>query len=438
VAANGETIASQPRIGIRQVRVFLAVANCQSVTGAASVLNRSQTCVTKSLRDLECQLGETLFDRSSKGVTLTAFGKSLLARAREAESAFAAAGALAPGSDDSGNADTSRLSSMDISDRWLDAFVAVAEHQNSGAAAEQLGLTSTAVCASIRKLEDALQVPLFERTPAAMIPTGFGDNLARCVKLARSHLRSACDEIANLRGARRGRLVIGTLPFVRTIIVPKAITALLDKHRSLDVATVEGSYEDLVAGLRCGDIDIVVGALRGETPDSDLEEQLVFDANLSVIARSGHPLLNKAQCRWTDLLQYQWVLPRTGTPTRKLFEDAILARGLQLPEHVIETSSLVLLRGLLLESDRLTVLSRHQVRFEEESGVLATLPFPLPGTDRPFGLTSRRNAALSPAAELFASELRAAAAQCLATPLESVATKRRSAGLMALHTVNSL
>ena len=74
MVANGETIASQPRIGIRQARVFLAVANCQSVTRAACVLNRSQTCVTKSLRDLEDQLGETLFDRSSKGVTLTAFG----------------------------------------------------------------------------------------------------------------------------------------------------------------------------------------------------------------------------------------------------------------------------------------------------------------------------------------------------------------------------
>ena len=362
----------------------------------------------------------------------------MLARAREAEAAFAAAGAVAPAAEDSENADTSRLSSMDISDRWLDAFISVAEHQNSAAAADHLGLTPTAVCASIRKLEDALQAPLFERTPAAMTPTGFGDNLARCVKLARSHLRSACDEIANLRGARRGRLVIGTLPFVRTIIVPKAITALLDKHRSLDIATVEGSYEDLVAGLRCGDIDIVVGALRGETPDSDLEEQFVFDANLSVIARSGHPLLNQAECRWADLLRYQWVLPRTGTPTRNLFDDAIRARGLQLPEHVIETSSLVLLRGLLLESDRLTVLSRHQVRFEEESGILATLPFPLPGTDRPFGLTSRRNAALSPAAELFVSELRVAAAQCLSVPVEVTTADRRSAGLVALRSVNSL
>ena len=84
------------QIGIRQARVFLAVADNQSVSNAAKALSRSQTSVTKSLHDLEEQLGERLFDRSSRGVTLTAFGSCLLHRAREAEDAFVAAGQLVP------------------------------------------------------------------------------------------------------------------------------------------------------------------------------------------------------------------------------------------------------------------------------------------------------------------------------------------------------
>ena len=76
--ANGESTAPASRISFRQARVFLAVADCRCITQAAKALNRSQTCVTKSLRDLEDQLGETLFDRSSKGVTLTAFGECLI------------------------------------------------------------------------------------------------------------------------------------------------------------------------------------------------------------------------------------------------------------------------------------------------------------------------------------------------------------------------
>ena len=84
-----------------------------------------------------------------------------------------------------------------------------------------------------------------------------------------------------------------------------------------------------------------------------------------------------------------------------------------MPRHVIETSSLVLLRGLFFESDRLTVLSLHQVRFEYQSGLLAALPFELRGTRRPFGVTRRRNGVLSPAAELFVREFRVAAQQSM-------------------------
>jgi LysR family transcriptional regulator of gallate degradation len=277
-------------VGIRQARVFHAVAECQSVTGAAKALNRSQTSVTKSLHDLENQIGERLFDRTSKGVTLTAFGSCLLLRVEEAEAAFAAAGQLVPPAAMQRSPSIARFFRMDVSERWLDAFLAVVEHRNIGSAAEHLGLTSAAVSASLRKLEDTLNASLFERTPTAVVPSVFGTELARYIKLARSHLRAACDEIAGLRGVKRGRLVVGTLPFVRTLIVPRAVTRLLDGHSYLDVSTVEGPYDDLITGLRCGDIDIVIGALRGDALDTDLQEEVIFTDSLSVIAKAGHPL----------------------------------------------------------------------------------------------------------------------------------------------------
>ncbi|HWM29381.1 MAG: LysR family transcriptional regulator [Woeseia sp.] len=401
-------------IGIRQARVFLAVAECRSVTRAARALSRSQTSVTKSLHDLESQIGEKLFDRSSKGVSLTAFGECLLQRVGEAAQAFAAAGELVPPASLQRSSSTARFFRMDVSDRWLDAFLAVAEHQNIASAALHLGLTSAAVSSSLRKLEDTLNTSLFERSPTAMTPTPFGRELSKYVKLARSHLRSANDEIAGLRGVKRGRLVVGTLPLLRTIIVPRAITRLLEEHSYLDISTVEGPYDDLVAGLRCGDIDLVFGALRGNVADKDLLEEAMFDEGLAAIVRAGHPLVDRPRVEWHDLLRYQWILPRRGTPTRALFEQTILGRGLQLPLHVIETSSLVMLRGLLLESDRVTILSRHQIRFEEQAGLLATLPFELRGTERPIGMTRRRIGALSPAAELFVRQVRAAAAEFMA------------------------
>lgn len=186
---------------------------------------------------------------------------------------------------------------------------------------------------------------------------------------------------------------------------------MLEEHPYLDVSTIEGPYDDLVAGLRCGDIDIMIGALRGSSADKDLQEEEILDDSLSAVVRAGHPLLNQQDLQWQNLLRFQWVLPRQGTPTRTLFESAIVDHGLTVPPHMIETSSLVMLRGLLLESDRITILSRHQIRFEEQAGLLAALPFELKGTGRPIGLTCRKNGSLSPAAALFAHEVRAAAAE---------------------------
>jgi len=399
------------KIGIRQARIFMAVANAASVTGAAKVVNRSQTSVTKSIQDLEHQLGVSLFDRTPKGVSLTAFGDALMPRAELAARAFAAAEQLvspavlmsAPGA--------TRFFRMDISETWLDGFLAVASHQNIASAADHLGIKPAAVSSSLRKLEDSLHITLFERTPNAIICTSLGRSIAQYVKLARSYMRNACDEISNMQGVHVGHISVGTMPYTRTMIIPRAINQLLAEHSDLDITTHDGPLDDLVAALRCGDIDVMVGALHGPGSDGGLNEEHLIDDQLAIIVRSQHPLTRLKKVEWKDLLQYPWVLPRHGTTTRKLFELVVENRQEEKPSHVVETSSLVLLRGLLVESDRVSTRSRHQILYEEQSGLLATLPVDLPESRLPIGITTRARSVLAPAVEMFIEELRKVAQQ---------------------------
>jgi len=393
------------QVSIRQARTFLAASRHSSITGAAKEINRSQTSVTKSLQDMERELDVELFDRSSKGVTLTAYGKALEIGAKQAAAAFEAAGGLVAPVVMQQSPSVSRFFHMDVSDRWLDAFLATAENQNLAGAAEHLNVTAAAVSANLRKLEDTLNSTLFERLPNATIPTTFARNLVRYVKLARSHLRHACDEVATMKGVKSGQVAVGSLPFMRTLMLPRAITMMRGTHPYIDVSTMEGRYDDLVAALRCGDIDFLVGALRGPAVESGLEEQQLIEDELSLVVRTGHPLQSKKKIDWPDLLDYEWILPRRGTPTRQLFESAITDHGLISPQHVVETSSTILLRGLLLETDHITVLSRHQIFYEEKHGMLMALPFELTGTRRPIGITRRANSSMAPAAKLLIDDL---------------------------------
>jgi DNA-binding transcriptional LysR family regulator len=121
----------------------------------------------------------------------------------------------------------------------------------------------------------------------------------------------------------------------------------------------------------------------------DVVQEALFEDPLAIVARSGHPLARKKRITTADLAAYPWIVPRAGTPTRDHFEA--LFKGGPLPlGGLVETSSIVLICGLLLDSDRLTLISRLQVLREEELGLLTTLAYDMRRTRRPIGLTTRR------------------------------------------------
>jgi DNA-binding transcriptional LysR family regulator len=75
---------------IGQLEVFLSVAQEKSFSRAAEALHRTQPAVSQAVRRLETELGEPLFDRSSKDGTLTAAGKVLFDFAQQMMNSAAA------------------------------------------------------------------------------------------------------------------------------------------------------------------------------------------------------------------------------------------------------------------------------------------------------------------------------------------------------------
>jgi DNA-binding transcriptional LysR family regulator len=84
---------------LRQFRYFLAVAESSSLASASRMLNIAQSALTKSVQELEDEVGARLFVRSPKGMTLTAEGHRFLAGARRVISAVADASRVAASSE---------------------------------------------------------------------------------------------------------------------------------------------------------------------------------------------------------------------------------------------------------------------------------------------------------------------------------------------------
>ncbi len=404
---NGLYLVGIPTLSLRHLRAMLNVAKYKNLTRASNELGRTQSAITKAICDLEVQLEVKLFDRSATGMQPTVYGDALAKRVAKIEAEFISAGRTYT-EYKRGNRDPRNLPifSMDISYKRLVSFIALYDTRSFAATAVQLGVTKSAIYSSLRQMEDSLDLTLFERRPGGLSSTTFCALLAGHVKLVFSQIRHAVEDIASIEGVLRGHVTLGTLPYSRTILTPRAINRLLAEHPQLNVSTAEGPYSMLETSLRSGDLDFIIGAVRPMDETTDLVTETLFEDRLAVIVSKGHPLEKEHDLCLSDLQGCSWVLPVKNTPSRLLFDSILEMHGLEAPEHIIETSSLSTVRGLLLESNRIALLSEHQIYFDQKFGMLTTLPIELEDTFRPIGVTMRAHTELSPASYLFLRCLR--------------------------------
>jgi LysR family transcriptional regulator, regulator for genes of the gallate degradation pathway len=230
---------------------------------------------------------------------------------------------------------------------------------------------------------------LFEKTSQGIELTRAARVLVQQVKLAFAELAQGNAEIAALSGIDNGIIVIGSMPLARHAILPATINALSGELPDVRVSVVAAPYAELLHGLRHGELDLLIGALRDPLPMDDVVQETMFHDTLSIVARSGHPLTAKKQIDVDDLTAYPWVVPEQGIPTRDHFQA--LMQGKTAVGGLVESSSIVLIISLLLESDRLTLISSQQIRREQAQGLVTTLPYDMSTTRRPIGLTTRRD-----------------------------------------------
>jgi DNA-binding transcriptional LysR family regulator len=171
-------------------------------------------------------------------------------------------------------------------------------------------------------------------------------------------------------------------------LLARAIGRMLRLHPGVEIEMEEGSHDYLMATLRNGTTDFVIGALRGKGIAPDLSETPLFEDPYVVVARPGHRLARAARVKDADLARQHWVIPPRSMP-RYAAVQALFARLPKRPDTVLETSSLAMMTSALVESDCLCVLSRSQAFTNEFNASIAVLPVEMPWPQRFVGTTTR-------------------------------------------------
>ncbi len=411
---------------LKPLRALCAVAACGSTARAAQRLHLTQPSVARAIQDLESRLGTRLFDRTARGMVPLAAADSLTRRALRALQCMAVGSPATRRSaaDDPLAWTGSRVASGAVA-RHVEVMVSLCDTLSQTHTGRALGISQSAVQQTLAQLEHMAGAPLFVRSRRGLRPTDEGDSLLKAFKLAKAELAQAEEELGHHRGTAQGRFVIGTLPFSTGRLLSQAVDDVLAEHPGLSLTIIDGTFEALVHKLRHAEIDLVAGALRAEPPGPDLVQHTLFEDPLVVVARARHPLSARARLKWSDLRGAPWIMPMPNTPAQAAFEQALAHAGIALPADPLRVNSALMMVSLLLQGDRLALMSRRHVERELREGLLRELPVAVQHAPRRIGYLRRADYLPTPAAQSMFEALGRAGADIAAGGLDRVLRKQQ-------------
>lgn len=252
--------------------------------------------------------------------------------------------------------------------RQLRAFVAIAESGTFTAGALRVHVTQAAISMQIRQLETEIGAKVFVRAPRHVILTEAGEQLLRRARhILREH-DAALDEIAELAGAERGRLRIGSASaMVLTEQLPAILKELRKQHPAAEISVTSGTSEVLVDQILSGDVDVAFVSLpvdvRGIKTERLNQDQLV------AIASPRHRLAKQRTIDAYTLAGERLILGERGGNTRRLIDQFFAQAGVNL--HVtMELSRQQAIKRMVEEDMGVGIVPLQSVKEEVDKGRL--------------------------------------------------------------------
>lgn len=290
--------------------------------------------------------------------------------------------------------------------RHLQTFLEVARQKSVGRAAEVLHVSQPAVTKTIRELETALGVKLFEKEGRGIRITRYGEVFLRHAGASVAAIQQGIDSVARAQTNSGPPLRIGALPTVSTRIMPSAIQQFLAEETGSPVKIVTGENLVLIEQLRIGVLDLVVGRLAAPEQMAGLRFEHLYSEQVVLAVRREHPLVKARSFDFLKVRDFTILMPTRGSIIRPAAERFLLAHGIaELPVE-IETVSDSFGRALIRQSDAIWIISEGVVAGDLAEGTLVRLPIDTSETKGSVGLTTRADAEHFAAMEIVSRTIR--------------------------------
>jgi LysR family hydrogen peroxide-inducible transcriptional activator len=272
-------------------------------------------------------------------------------------------------------------------------IVAVAREKHFGRAAEACFVSQPTLSVSIKKLEEGLDVRIFERGASEVSATPLGEEIVRQAQ-AVIEQAAAIKEIAKRgKDPLSGPLRMGVIYTIGPYLLPDLVRQVIERVPQMPLMLQENFTTRLLEMLRSGDLDCAI--MAEPFPDTGLALAPLYDEPFMIALPTGHPLAKRKSISAEELKEENMLLLGTG----HCFRDHVLevcpeyARFSSNAEGIRKTfegSSLETIKYMVASGMGLTVVPQLSVPAEPQSHVVY-VPFSKPVPTRRVVLAWRRS-----------------------------------------------
>ncbi len=277
----------------------------------------------------------------------------------------------------------------------LKYVVAVARERHFGRAAEACFVSQPTLSVAIKKLEDELGLPIFERRSNEVTLTAVGERIV-------AQAQRVLDEAARLKEMAKagkdplvGALRVGVIYTIGPYLLPSLVRQLLRDAPQMPLLLNENFTIKLLELLRNGEIDVAILALP--LPESGVLIQPVYDEPFVVAVPKQHPWARRKAIAADELKKETMLLLGTG----HCFRDQVLevcpelsrfSTGAEGIQKTFEGSSLETIRHMVASGLGITVLPKSSVPEKPpRNSLIEYVPFRPPVPERRVVLAWRKS-----------------------------------------------
>jgi DNA-binding transcriptional LysR family regulator len=219
----------------------------------------------------------------------------------------------------------------DLTDLRL--FVAMAEERNLTRGAARAFLAPSSASHRLRRLEDALQTPLFDRQPRGLEPTRAGEALLRHARQVFACIEQMHAELSPYASGIRGQVSLWANTHATHSYLPDDLAGFLKRHPQVSVSLEERTSTEIAMAVAHGEIDVGVLADAGAQGAGVVLWPYRQD-RLVLIVPQGHVLAQRASVAFAEVLDQAFVMLHSGSAIHTFTMNAAAALGRHLDVRI--------------------------------------------------------------------------------------------------------